>query len=300
MYQLNSALEQFLDHLLLEKSLSPATLSAYSTDLRQYAVFLIDLNINSLEAIELAHLDNFVRILQHHGLSAASITRKISALRGFHKFCLNEGLTENDPTEFLQMRQPLRRLPEVIPSELIDKLLCLPSEFHPAGIRDRALLELIYGCGLRISEAVNLTLGNLHLKDRLIRVLGKGSKTRFVPLGSLAHNALIHYLESVRPGFADCASEDKGFIFLNQRGNPLSRGGAFVIIKSYLKRAFPNQDYSPHTLRHSFATHLLEGGAGIRTVQEMLGHVSIATTQIYTHLDRSHLVEVIKTYHPRG
>jgi len=300
MYEIHSALEQFQDHLLLEKALAPATLSAYNIDLQQYTAFLAELNILYLESIALSQLDSFVKILQDNGLSALSVNRKISAVRGFHKFCLNEGLSQNDPTEFLQIRQPIRRLPEVIPAEAMPALLELPSEYESAGIRDRAILEIIYGCGLRISEMVNLTLGQLHLIDRMIRVVGKGSKTRFVPIGSIALKTLQKYLESARPQFFRNPGEDKGVVFLNNRGRPLSRGGAFVIIKSYLKRAFPDRDYSPHTLRHSFATHLLEGGAGIRTVQEMLGHVSISTTQIYTHLDRSHLVEVIKTFHPRG
>jgi len=293
-------LEQFYEYILLEKGLSPRSVEAYQTDLRQYSGFLRDIDVLKLNDVELDHLENLLKDFREGGFSQSSIARKTSAIRSFHKFCFSENLAKGDPTEFLVSRKPIQRLPQVIPSESMVTLLDLPSEFTPAGRRDRAMLEMLYGCGLRISELVNLKIGQMHLEDGIIRVAGKGDKTRFVPLGSFAQKSLTTYLESSRPDLLLNAKNDTGIIFLNTRGNPLTRVGAYLIVKKYLVRAFPHKDYSPHTLRHSFATHLMEGGADIRTVQELLGHVSIATTQIYTHLERSHLREIITSYHPRG
>lgn len=290
-------IEQYLEHLLLERDLSKATLASYRIDLDQYNAYLSDAGIDKLENISLSNIQSFLGELISLGLAENSISRKSSAIRGLHRFCINEGVNDNDPAEFLVTRRQSRRLPDVIQSEKIEELMRLPSEHTPTGIRDRALLEIIYGCGLRISEAIDLSSGQLMLIDSLLRVFGKGSKTRFVPIGSQAGLALNRYLQIGRPNFLK-SSTDK--IFLNRLGKPLSRGGAYTIIKNYLKRAYPEHDYTPHTLRHSFATHLLEGGADIRSIQELLGHVSIATTQIYTHIDRTHLIEVIKSFHPRG
>ena len=290
-------IEQYLEHLLLERDLSKATLASYRIDLDQYNAYLSDAGIDKLENISLSNIQSFLGELISLGLAENSISRKSSAIRGLHRFCINEGVNDNDPSEFLVTRRQSRRLPDVIQSEKIEELMRLPSEHTPSGIRDRALLEIIYGCGLRISEAIDLSSGQLMLIDSLLRVFGKGSKTRFVPIGSQAGLALNRYLKIGRPNFIRNRTD---ILFLNRLGKPLSRGGAYTIIKSYLKRAYPEHDYTPHTLRHSFATHLLEGGADIRSIQELLGHVSIATTQIYTHIDRTHLIEVIKSFHPRG
>lgn len=298
--EISSAVEQFYEYILLEKGLSPRSVEAYQIDLRQYTGFLNDAGVLKLDDVELHHLENLLKDFRKGGFSQASIARKISAIRSFHKFCYSENLAKNDPAEFLVSRRPVQRLPKVIPSESMAALLDLPSEFTPAGRRDRAMLEMLYGCGLRISELVNLKIGQLHLDDGIVRIVGKGDKTRFVPLGSYARKFLTTYLESGRPDLLVKAKKDSGIIFLNMQGNPLTRVGAYLIVRKYLDRAFPDKHYSPHTLRHSFATHLMEGGADIRIVQELLGHVSIATTQIYTHLERSHLREIITSYHPRG
>lgn len=301
MLTLKAAMEQYVDdYLLLEKGLSSATVSAYGRDLRQYRDYLEGKGKEKLSGLELGDIENFVNRLRENGLALSSIARKISALRTFHRFCLTEGLSENDPTEFLKSRQPKRRLPRVIPSEDIEKLMELPSDSTPVGMRDRAMLEMLYGCGLRISELVNLALTHIHLTDEIIRVEGKGDKTRFVPIGSKALRALHRHLEMGRPDFVKSETDDAGTLFLNRFGKPLSRVGAYGIIKAYLKRAYPGKDYTPHTLRHSFATHIIEGGGDIRTVQELLGHESIATTQIYTHLDRRYLKSIVSRYHPRG
>lgn len=298
---LKEAISQFLDdYLLLERGLSPATIAGYAIDLRQYRGFLDERGIESLARISREEVEGFVSSLKENRLAPSSVTRKISALRVFHKFCLNEDLCSKNPTEFLTTRQPVRRLPKVIPSESIGRLMEMPSSGTPAGLRDRAMLEMLYGCGLRISELVNLSLHHLHLTDGIIRVEGKGGRVRFIPVGSKALEAVKRYLEMSRPDFINRERPDQGGLFLNKNRRRLGRVGAYMIVKDYLDRAFPGEGYSPHTLRHSFATHILEGGANIRTVQELLGHVSISTTQIYTHLERSHLREVIKSYHPRG
>lgn len=297
---LESAFEQYIEFIMLEKGVSAATLGAYQVDLKQYLGFLTDSGVFEPENVKLRETAKYLRTMQEAGLSDNSIVRKVSAVRSFHKFCVNENICDSDPTEFLSVRNPIRRIPKVIQSNLMSALLDLPSDSTPEGYRDRAMLETLYGCGLRISELVNLTLGQLHLSDGVVRIVGKGDKTRFVPIGSFAMMALKKYLEMGRVNFMKKNNDDKGRVFLNQRGKPLTRVGAYMIVMEYIKRAYPDKDYTPHTLRHSFATHLLEGGADIRTVQELLGHVSIATTQIYTHIDKTYLREVIKSYHPRG
>jgi integrase/recombinase XerD len=297
---LERALEQYFDFQLSEKGLSAATLTAYNCDLRQYRLFLQEEGVEEMEKISVLLREKFLSSLENKKLSSATITRKISALRGFHKFCLNETLTFEDPTEFILTRSPIRRLPEVIPLEEIDRLMNMPSEATPEGMRDKAMLEMLYGCGLRISELVNLTLGQIHFEDSLLRIVGIWDKTRILPVGEMALKALKRYLELGRPNFRNNAEVDKGIIFLNRFGEAITRVGAYLIVKKYLTRAYPERKYSPHTLRHSFATHILERGADIRTVQVLLGQTSIATTQIYTHLEQKRLREVILSYHPRG
>ncbi len=300
MNEIVSAMEQFTDHLLLERGLSKNTLLSYSIDLRQYSEFLASHKIENISAIRIDNIEEYISQMKKSGLSRTTISRKLSAIKGFHKFCLTANICSNDPTEFVIIRAQVRRLPKVIPSNQISRLMELPSESLPRGLRDRAMLEILYGCGLRISELVNLSIGEIHLEDQLIKVVGKGNRTRFVPLGNKAREALTKFLDLGRPNFLKVKGGDNGRVFLNFRGTPMGRIGAYNIVKSYLKRAFPDSGYTPHTLRHSFATHLLQGGADIRTIQELLGHISISTTQIYTHLDLPYLSEVIRSYHPRG
>ena len=300
MTPLKSALEQFLEYSLLEKGLSPATLSAYQIDLAQYRAALEDNNVENLEDIKEEFAQGFLSSLIQRGLAASTVSRKISAVRGFHRFCVNENLTPDNPAETLITRRGVRRLPIVIPSELIDRLMEIPAISTPTGLRDRAMLEILYGSGLRISELLSLSLMSLIMSDCILRVTGKGDKTRLVPMGAEALKALTCYLETGRPKLTRKESADKGKVFLNRWGRPIGRGGAYAIVKGYMERVFPGKKYTPHTLRHSFATHLLEGGANIRQVQELLGHESIATTQIYTHLEKGHLREIIQTFHPRG
>lgn len=301
MLTLKNAIEQYIDDfLVLEKGLSHAAITAYRTDLKQYFDFAADQNIENVSDIKLQFIENFSTLLTEKQYASSSISRKLSAVRNFHKFCCAESICDHDPTEFLHSKRQVRKLPKVIPSENIEKLMEMPLDSEPSGIRDRAMLEMLYSCGLRISELVELKLTQLHLDDEIIRVVGKGSKTRYVPIGSKALYALKRYLELSRPDYKRKGADDTGSVFLNRFGKQINRVGAYGIITGYLERAYPDKNYTPHTLRHSFATHIIEGGGDIRTVQELLGHVSINTTQIYTHINSAYLRSVVEKYHPRG
>jgi integrase/recombinase XerD len=222
----------------------------------------------------------------------------VSAVRGYFRFLLAEGLVVRDPSERLETPKRWRTLPEVLTVADVERLLAAPTLDEPLAFRDRALLELAYGAGLRVSEWITLGVRDLLLEDSLVRVFGKGSKERLVPIGRTAVGAVAVYLRELRPRLERGAGE--GVLFLNARGEPLSRMGAWKILRKYVQAAGIEKHVSPHTLRHSFATHLLEGGADLRAVQEMLGHVDISTTQIYTHVDREYLRSVHRQFHPRA
>jgi integrase/recombinase XerD len=222
----------------------------------------------------------------------------VSAVRTYFKFLLGEGHVVRDPSERLETPKRWRTLPDVLAVEEVEKLLAAPSLDEPLAFRDRAMLELAYGAGLRVSEWISLNVRDVMLQDHLVRVFGKGAKERLVPIGRRAIGAIAIYLRELRPTLEK--GEGKGVLLLNARGQPLSRMGAWKILRKYVKQAGITKPVSPHTLRHSFATHLLEGGADLRAVQEMLGHVDISTTQIYTHVDREYLRSVHKQFHPRA
>jgi len=243
-------------------------------------------------------LREFVYHLKDLGLSPASIRRNVSAVRTYFKFMLGEGFVVRDPSERLETPKRWRTLPEVLGIEEIEKLLAAPSLDEPLAFRDRAMLELAYGAGLRVSEWISLGVRDVMLPDHVVRVFGKGAKERLVPIGRRAIGAIAIYLRELRPKLEK--GEGKGRLFLNSRGRPLSRMGAWKILRKYVDQVGITKPVSPHTLRHSFATHLLEGGADLRAVQEMLGHVDISTTQIYTHVDREYLRSVHKQFHPRA
>jgi integrase/recombinase XerD len=243
-------------------------------------------------------LREFVYHLKDLGLSPASIRRNVSAVRTYFKFMLGEGFVVRDPSERLETPKRWRTLPEVLGIEEIEKLLAAPSLDEPLAFRDRAMLELAYGAGLRVSEWISLGVRDVMLQDHVVRVFGKGAKERLVPIGRRAIGAIAIYLRELRPKLEK--GEGKGRLFLNSRGRPLSRMGAWKILRKYVDQVGITKPVSPHTLRHSFATHLLEGGADLRAVQEMLGHVDISTTQIYTHVDREYLRSVHKQFHPRA
>ena len=290
--------QAFEDALALEDGASPRTIEAYRRDVIRCAVYLREHGITTARDITPAALREFVYHLKDLGLAGSSIRRNISALRTWFRVLLAEGLVHNDPTERLDAPQRWRTLPEVLSVDEITRLLAAPQLDERLAFRDRAMLELAYGAGLRVSEWIGLATKDVLLEDGLVRVFGKGSKERLVPIGRSAIGAVAVYMRELRPILE--RGHGKGILFLNGQGKPLTRMGAWKILRKYVDQAEIEKAVSPHTLRHSFATHLLEGGADLRAVQEMLGHADIATTQIYTHVDREYLRSVHKQFHPRS
>lgn len=291
-------LERFSDHLTVEKGSSPRTSEAYMRDLARFATFCQIKGATTPAATTAKILREYVYHLKDLGLSPSSIRRNISAVRSYFKFMLSEGDLVRDPSERLEAPKRWRTLPDVLTVDEAAKLIAAPSLDEPLAFRDRAMLELAYGAGLRVSEWISLSNKDVLMNDHLVRVFGKGSKERLVPIGRGAIAAVAIYLRELRPRLEK--GQGKGVLFLNARGEPLSRMGAWKILRKYVEIAGITKPVSPHTLRHSFATHLLEGGADLRAVQEMLGHADISTTQIYTHVDREYLRSVHRQYHPRA
>jgi integrase/recombinase XerD len=291
-------LARFNDFIALEQGLSPRTQEAYRRDLARFAEYAEAKGVTAPVEVNARLLREYVYHLKDLGLSPASIRRNVSAVRTWFRFLTGDGIVVRDPSERLETPKRWRTLPEVLTVEEVQKLIASPTLDDALVFRDRALLELAYGAGLRVSEWITLGVRDLLLEDGLVRVFGKGSKERLVPIGRSAIGAAAIYLRELRPKLEK--GEGKGILFLNARGRPLTRMGAWKILRGHVERAGITKHVSPHTLRHSFATHLLEGGADLRAVQEMLGHVDIATTQIYTHVDREYLRQVHRSYHPRG
>ena len=291
-------LARFTDYIALEQGLSPRTIEAYQRDLARFAEYAELKGVAAPADITATVMKEYVYHLKDLGLSPASIRRNISALRTYFRFLIGDGLVVKDPSERLETPQRWRSLPEVLTIDEVQRLLASPTLDDTLVFRDRALLELAYGAGLRVSEWITLGVRDLMLDEGLVRVFGKGSKERLVPIGRSAIAAAAVYLRELRPKLEH--GEGKGVLFLNARGRPLTRMGAWKILRGHVDRAAITKHVSPHTLRHSFATHLLEGGADLRAVQEMLGHSDIATTQIYTHVDREYLRQVHRSYHPRA
>jgi integrase/recombinase XerD len=287
----------FEDVLTLEEGVSPRTLEAYRRDIVRCAAFARDHGANGPAEITPAILREYVYSLKDLGLAGSSIRRNVSALRTWFRVLLAEGLVTHDPTERIESPQRWRTLPEVLTVEEVIALLAAPQLEEPLAFRDRAMLELAYGAGLRVSEWITLAVKDVLLDEGLVRVFGKGSKERLVPIGRNAIGAVAVYMRELRPVLERGAA--RGTLFLNSRGEPLTRMGAWKILRKYVQMTGIEKTVSPHTLRHSFATHLLEGGADLRAVQEMLGHADIATTQIYTHVDREYLRSVHRQFHPR-
>lgn len=290
--------ERFDDFLALEQGASVQTSRAYKLDIARFVTYVSIKGAGSASEVGTRALREYVYHLKDLGLAPASIRRNVSAVRSYFKFLLGEGLVVRDPSERLETPKRWRTLPEVLGVDEIEKLLAAPSLDEPLAFRDRAMLELAYGAGLRVSEWISLNVRDVMLQEHLVRVFGKGAKERLVPIGRKAIGATAIYLRELRPSLEK--GEGKGVLFLNARGQPLSRMGAWKILRKYVRQAGITKPVSPHTLRHSFATHLLEGGADLRAVQEMLGHVDISTTQIYTHIDREYLRSVHKQFHPRA
>jgi integrase/recombinase XerD len=297
--------ERYLDHLAVERGLSDNTLAAYRRDLRRYVAFLTTRDVRDPRAVEEATIRSFVASLSAstHGAEgrpyrATSVARVLSAVRSFHRFLLREGVTEGDPAVGVPRPRLPRSLPRPLPVDDVGRLLEAPDAASPTGVRDRAILELLYGSGLRISELTGLDVDDIDADEGSLRVLGKGGKERELPLGSFAREALDAYLTRGRPALATAVT--RGALFLNARGGRLSRQSCARLLDRYVRRAGIDRRVTLHTLRHSFATHLLEGGADVRVVQELLGHASVATTQIYTLVTSQHLREVYETSHPRA
>jgi integrase/recombinase XerD len=291
-------LEGFRDYLALEAANSPHTVENYLRDLRRFVQFAITKRARDPGAVTRSLLRDFVYALKDLGLSAATIRRQVSALHTYFGFLIGEGMLRDDPSDRLETPKKGRTLPDVLTVKEAEAMLGTPSTDEPLGWRDRALLELGYGAGLRVSELCALRISDLILSEGLVRVFGKGGKERLVPIGRKVVGPVSIYLNTTRPALDRGKSE--GRVLLNARGGPLSRVGAWGILKRVTQRAGITKRVTPHTLRHSFATHLLEGGADLRAVQEMLGHADLSTTQIYTHVDRDFLRKVHRQYHPRG
>jgi integrase/recombinase XerD len=291
-------IDGFLDSLSLEHGSSPLTIEAYSRDLSRFATYASGRGIAGPADVASPVLREFIYHLKDLGLAPASIRRSISALRTYFKFLLAEGVVVADPSERLESPRGWRSLPAVLTVDEVGQLLDAVTIDEPLAFRDRAMLELAYGAGLRVSEWIALGVKDVLWDDHLVRVFGKGSKERLVPIGGRAAGAAAVYLRELRPKLE--RGEGQGLLLLNARGEPLTRMGAWKVLRKYVEKAGLAKHVTPHTLRHSFATHLLEGGADLRAVQEMLGHADISTTQIYTHVDREYLRSVHKQYHPRG
>ncbi|MDD5673327.1 MAG: site-specific tyrosine recombinase XerD [Chitinivibrionales bacterium] len=290
--------KDFLAALKLERMLSENTIVSYRFDLKRLLDFLTQQKIVDIDKIDPALLSQYIRALYDIGFAAASIQRTISSLRGYFAFIVSEGILAADPTEQLEAPRATRYLPAVLSVAEIEALLNAVDTRKRGGNRDRAMLETLYATGMRVSELASLTLEQLLLEDKMARVIGKGSKERLVPIGDIALMWIKKYCDTERIVFAKPQSDST--LFLNVRGKKMSRMGIWKIIQHYVKEANIQKHVTPHTFRHSFATHLLEGGADLRTVQEMLGHASIVTTEIYTHVDREYLKEVHRSFHPRS
>jgi integrase/recombinase XerD len=290
--------EQFQDYLAFERGLSDRTVSAYGRDLARWAAFLKGEGVEGPEDVSAEHLRAWVFALKDAGMAPTSIRRAQSSVRTYYAFLLAEGAVEVDPTERLQSPKIGRRLPEVLSRDEVERFVQAPDEKSRLYWRDRAVLELLYASGLRVSELSELPLTAIDLDEGFLTVFGKGSKERLVPVGAPALRACVRYLRDVRPGLE--RGKGQGRVFLNARGGPLSRMAIWKLVRESARRAGIVKKVSPHTLRHTFATHLLQGGADLAAVQELLGHADISTTQIYTHVDRDYLRDVHRRYHPRG
>ncbi len=292
----DGALDDYIQHLRVERGLSQHTVDAYAHDLGHFGEWLGG-EKTPLAKVDEATVAGYLVTLSREGLSARTQARALSAIRGLFRFLVQEGRYRRDPTELLEGPRLLRKLPYVLTRDEILRLLQAPAGDKPNRVRDRAMLHTMYAAGLRVSELVDLDLGDVNLAEGFLSALGKGNKRRIVPIGEHARVAMAQYLTEVRPKWARSASRA---CFVTARGKPMTRQGFWSIVKKYARAAGITKQISPHKLRHSFATHLLEGGADLRSVQMMLGHADISTTQIYTHVTGDHLRKMHERYHPRG
>ncbi len=297
----DTTLKSFKSYLLLERTLSQNSVAAYLRDVEKLISYFAikEITLGPAE-VTTTQLEDFIFWINGLGLEANSQARLISGLKAFYKYLLIEDIISDDPTSLLEGPRLRRKIPEVLHYDEIQAMIATIDLSHPHGVRNRAMLETLYACGLRVSELINLRLSNLYFDLELIKVIGKGNKERLVPIGQEAKKHINLYQEGVRRVQNNIHPDHENILFLNRRGKGLSRVMVFMIIKEAAKAAGIEKPVSPHTFRHSFATHLIKGGADLRAVQDMLGHESITTTEIYTHLDTDFLRETILSFHPRG
>jgi len=293
-------ISEFINYLSVERGLAKNTLSAYTRDLEQYVEFLKGRKVNDSNGITREHITSYMMDLKKHGMSATSICRHLAAMKMFHRFLVRENLAKEDPTTLVDTPKLFKRIPEVLTQKEIELILdvALKKAKDKRYKRDYVMIELFYASGMRVSELVDLKTTSINLEVGFVRAVGKGSKERIIPIGMKAREALAYYCEKVRPKLLKTAQTDT--LFLSQQNKKLSRQSLWKIIKECARLAGIKKNIKPHTLRHTFATHLLEHGADLRSVQEMLGHADISTTQIYTHVDRERLKKVHKEFHPRA
>lgn len=290
--------DEFLYYLVVERGLAENTLASYNSDLQQFIKYLESAQVKSFNNVSRGLLVAYVVKMQQEGRSPATISQHLAAMKSFYNFLLRERLVEADPTANLESPRQPKKLPMVLTVSEVEKLLSQPKPDSPAGLRDKAMLELFYATGLRVSELVALNIDQVNLQGEFVRCLGKGSRERVVPMGQVACFHIRTYLENGRGKLIRKKAEPA--LFVNQHGRRLSRQGCWKILKGYARAANIKKSITPHTLRHSFATHLLENGADLRSVQELLGHADIGTTQIYTHLTKKKIREVYDKTHPRA
>src|SRR5690606_33874184 len=293
-------LQDFIHFMMVEKGLAHNTIISYERDLKRYLQYLQQVEeIQTLNDVSRIHIVHFLAFLKQEGKSAKTVARHIASIRAFHQFLSREKAVDQDPSVHIETPHMERTLPKVLNFKEVELLLNTPDETTPFGLRDKAMLELLYATGIRVRELINLDLEHVHLTMGFVRCIGKGNKERIVPIGNIAAKAIENYLHSSRSKLRSAKHKTEA-LFLNHHGNRLTRQGFWKIIKKLAAEANIEKDLTPHTLRHSFATHLLENGADLRSVQEMLGHADISTTQIYTHVSKTRLKDVYAQYHPRA
>jgi len=305
--QLLNQVKIYLAYLQYERKLSTNTIKSYLFDLKHFIDFIVSqYNVKVIEEVRSKHIRGYITSLNTYMYNNiifekqnSSINRAISSVKNYFKYLVNNDFIKKDPTKAIIAPKQNKKLPITLTVEEINKILHAFSSTKKNDIRDKAIVSILYSCGIRVSELINLTLTNLFIDDDIIKIFGKGNKERIVPIGAIAKNDLIYYINNVRPEYAR-KTNSKGILFLSNRGIKISRKTIWNIIKNVGIKSGVEKNISPHTFRHTFATHLIEGGAGLRVVQELLGHSSISTTQIYTHLDQTYLKEIHKQYHPRG
>lgn len=293
-------IKDFMHFLIVEKGLANNTIVSYQRDLKSYQKYIMNVeNITSWNDIQRAQIIHFLAYLKDQGKSAKTLARHVASIRAFHQFLLREKVADQDPSVHVETPQMERTLPKVLSLQEVETLLDTPKLNDHYGYRDKAMLELLYATGIRVSELISLDIGNVHLTMGFVRCIGKGNKERIIPIGRAATEAIEQYLEKGRPHFVSKKYRDEA-LFLNHHGKRMSRQGFWKILKKLTMEAGIQKELTPHTLRHSFATHLLENGADLRAVQEMLGHADISTTQIYTHVSKTRMKDVYKQFHPRA